>query len=489
MDRKRFSKRLLLPLLGLVSVGLLWVASPGRPTPSPSANPVRVAADVTAPQSPARTAALPETPATEARNWLPPIHPRAQAVLTTALPAGPAPTQVSWTEPGGPTLVVPQSGAPVARPRAVEQPGRIAEPAERDVAAARPLLGPQAALPIASNSPVAQPTPVRPVESPRILQEAFAPDKARPAAPTRSRQLEAIAQDADRHSRVAYDLAGRGAYYAARAEFTEAMRMVAQGLDDEQQTTRHTRALTAGLTAVGEVQDFLPARHRLGPARDVTQIVAAHITPVLKGSTEGVSAAEATKCYFTFAQEQLALAMDREIAGSMALHGLGKVHLALAGQNRSHMPAPESKAMTFYQAALLVDPANYLASNDLGVLLARSGYYPEARMALEHSVAIRPQAAGWQNLAQVYRRLGDVNRASRAETLAQSAGRAESATRKHTTAGQVEWVDPQAFAQTFAQTPSARDPLPVRQPSQAAPNPAAGKPVAQKPTSTFFEKR
>ena len=41
------------------------------------------------------------------------------------------------------------------------------------------------------------------------------------------------------------------------------------------------------------------------------------------------------------------------------------------------MPAAEPKAMVFYQAALLVMPRNSMAANDLGVLLARSGYFAE----------------------------------------------------------------------------------------------------------------
>ena len=57
----------------------------------------------------------------------------------------------------------------------------------------------------------------------------------------------------------------------------------------------------------------------------------------------------------------------------MALHALGKLHAALAQKKGSLVVAPESKAMVFYQAALLVYPNNYMAANDLGVLLAQCG--------------------------------------------------------------------------------------------------------------------
>jgi tetratricopeptide (TPR) repeat protein len=236
---------------------------------------------------------------------------------------------------------------------------------------------------------------------------------------------------------------------------------------------------------VSEAQDFLPARERLDGDVNLVDVVARHRTPVLKGTAENVAPMDAMKAYFTFAQEQLAAAVEHEVAGSVALHGLGKVHVALAEQEGLRSGATESKAMTFYQASLLADPQNFMASNDLGVLLARSGYYAEARSALEHSVSIRPQAAGWRNLAQVYRRLGDQDRATRAERLFQVAERERAtAQRGQTAAGRVEWLDPQAFAQSFAQTPSAREPLPAR-PAAAKPE----QPVAQKPFSNLFEKR
>ena len=60
-------------------------------------------------------------------------------------------------------------------------------------------------------------------------------DEAKP----RSEQLEAIARQADRHVRHGFDLAGKGAYFAARAEFVAALRLLAQGLDAEYQTKAH----------------------------------------------------------------------------------------------------------------------------------------------------------------------------------------------------------------------------------------------------------
>ena len=49
----------------------------------------------------------------------------------------------------------------------------------------------------------------------------------------RSEQMEQIARQADRQTRHGLELAGRGAYFAARSEFVAALRLIAEGLDAE----------------------------------------------------------------------------------------------------------------------------------------------------------------------------------------------------------------------------------------------------------------
>ena len=194
------------------------------------------------------------------------------------------------------------------------------------------------------------------------------------AAKERSLQLEQIARQADRHTHEGFSLAERGAYFAARAEFTKALGLIAEGLDAELHTHAHVRALSAGLTAVREADDFpaAGAAARTGP--DLARIVAGHRTPIFKDTDlAGLTPLAATQSYLGFAQEQLGAAAGEELAGSMALYALGKLHAALAARGGSAIPAAGPKAVTFFQAALLVSPRNHLASNDLGVLLARGG--------------------------------------------------------------------------------------------------------------------
>ena len=103
-------------------------------------------------------------------------------------------------------------------------------------------------------------------------------------AAARSEQLERTARQADEQVRHGFDLANRGAYYAARAEFIAGLRLVAQGLDAERHTVNHSRSLRAGLTALKEAGDFLPSGGKLEADLDLPAIIASHRTPVLKNA-------------------------------------------------------------------------------------------------------------------------------------------------------------------------------------------------------------
>ena len=183
--------------------------------------------------------------------------------------------------------------------------------------AAQPLQPPYESAPLTPPVPLSPPVPPM-------------PDADYPAE--RSEDLERTARQADRHTYRGFELAGRRAYYAARAEFIGALRLVAEGLDAEYRTTAHSRSLAAGLTAIKEAEDFVPVGSRLEADLDLAAIVGGHRTPVLKtAQTDRLTPRTALSTYFTFAQEQLAAAAGREVAGSMALHALGKLHVALSG--------------------------------------------------------------------------------------------------------------------------------------------------------------
>jgi tetratricopeptide (TPR) repeat protein len=340
---------------------------------------------------------------------------------------------------------------------------------------------PSEAIPRVVRTPPVEAPNAAPAEMPAA--EIASPLKTTSPDRERSEQLEQVARQVDCQTRHGFDLAGRGAYFAARSEFLAALRLLTEGLDTDQKTNAHGRALTAALTAMREAEEFLPGESRVKADADLTQVIAAHATPVLKDKKENVTSMAALKCYFTFAQEQFAAAVGNEVAGSMTLYALGKLHDSLAKKKSGLAPAAESKAMVYYQAALLAYPKNFMAANDLGVLLAQCGHCAEARTVLEHSLSLSPQAVTWHNLAVVYAQLGQPALARQADGQAAALQQAE-LVRRTATLGTVNntvvWMDRQAFAQTSSNTPSSPGATPpVRQTPEPSAMPARVTPPAQ----------
>jgi tetratricopeptide (TPR) repeat protein len=298
--------------------------------------------------------------------------------------------------------------------------------------------------------------------------------------------MEMIARQADEKIREGIELADRGANFAARADFITALRLLAQGLDNDEGGARHSQALSAALTAMKEAQDFLPAPGKVEGEMDLSPIIAAHRTPLLKNApTERLQAMRAMKQYFNFAQEQLCLAVGPEVAGSMALRSLGKLHAAMSDKAVPEVTLPEAQAITFFQAAMLVCPRNYMAANDLGVLLAHKNDFAAARAALEHSVRVCPCAENLRNLSVVYRQLGDLRSAELAGRDADAAKAAELARQRssnRSAGGAVQWVDPSVIARPTGQW----NDLPARPAAGSAPQggAAAGAAMGQPATPT-----
>ncbi|MCH8923585.1 MAG: hypothetical protein IIA67_10615 [Planctomycetes bacterium] len=280
--------------------------------------------------------------------------------------------------------------------------------------------------------------------------------------------MDGVSQRAASLSRRAYQLADRGALYSARANFIQALQLVTQALDAQKGTLWHGRALAAGLLAMKEADDFVPRGTNLEADLDVPAIIAGHRTPILKQTAPGqLTPLAAMQQYFTYAQQQLAIAGGSQPAASMALQGLGKVQSAIAAGDRSQHAAAGAKAIVLQRAALLVDRRNYLAANELGVLLARYGQFDQARRALLHSVSLAPHATTWHNLAVVHRNLNEPDLAERARYESQWAARQvgpSGASGAPSGGAVVRWVSPQAFTGNRpVETRTATTPAAVRQ--------------------------
>jgi tetratricopeptide (TPR) repeat protein len=313
-----------------------------------------------------------------------------------------------------------------------------------------------------------------------------------PTVNTRSNRLELIARDADRHTRKAFRLASRGARFSARAEFVRALRLIAQGLDSERQCRAYSEALRSGLRAIEEVEDFIPTGSQLESDLRMREIIDRHRTTILKkylrrpsqttrpGDQAGWSSQppapalptpmEAVDTYLRYAQEQLSIAAGGEIAGSMALHGLGKLY---AGRKGAELDISGSQAIACFKSATFVCPQNYLAQNDLGVLLARTGRAGKACQVFEKSITLTPRPETMANLAAVYTSIG---RKAEAQQIASIlAAYKKSTPTCSADIPAVDWVTPEKFSESYAKMPDARQLPPARSPSE----PKADQPTAR----------
>ena len=328
--------------------------------------------------------------------------------------------------------------------------------------------------PPVNRDPAATRSTPSPPETPpsRLAIESDPPRPLHRPESARSWHMELMAREADSHTRRGFDLAGRGAVYSARAEFIIALRLIAQARDEDRGNTECGGALSAGLTALSEAGDFLPFGASMGADLDLADIIRTHYTPVLRDAALDNLTAHATiQCYFSFAQEQLAASAGSEVSGSMALYALGRLHGSMAEQRGSRIRAALPKAVAFHQASLLVMPRNHLASNDLGVLLARGGRQEDARIVMERGLAVHPSSVGWRNLGLVLWQLGRTGSSRQAHQHYLTCLESDGQDVRHgsgSSGNPVRWVDPGSFARLGATLRNAKreerpSPQPPRQ--------------------------
>ena len=252
---------------------------------------------------------------------------------------------------------------------------------------------------------------VPPLESSQVVKPK--PDRAtcHRDCINRSKNMDSMAIRAREHIRYAFQLAERGAVYSAEAHFFEALKLVAETLDADCGTDVHIQALVAGLLALEEADDFVRRGHDLITTSDVSGPIAAHRTPVLKGcEPREFTSRVAAQRYCEFAQEQLVRASEDEPVASRAMYGLARVHAHLVRERNMSRPFGNAKAAALHRAALTVDTRNYLAANELAVLLARHGQNDEALWLLQHSLSICPQPETCHNMSVVLGRQGATER-------------------------------------------------------------------------------
>lgn len=252
-------------------------------------------------------------------------------------------------------------------------------------------------------------------------------------------------------------LANRGALYAAKEDLLQALRIATQSLDAAEGTGAHSQALNQGLTALREAEDFALHGAMATEPLEIGQIIAGHRTPVLREQAgQEISPVIAMQQYYGYAGQRLSFAAGDLPAAADSLFWLGKVHNSLARQSVQADRLQGPQAMVCFRAALAVAPQHHLAANELGVLYARYGELNEAKKLLQQSVASKPHAEGWQNLAIVHERLGEAQLAQLAkQEFALAAARSPTAGKNQPP---VTWLDTKAFAATAGPQPTPSGP-------------------------------
>jgi len=242
-----------------------------------------------------------------------------------------------------------------------------------------------------------------------------------------------------------YGLAQRGALFAARTEFVQVLRRVAQAQDAAANTGSHSRALAAGLRALAEADDFVPSGVQLEAELDVRVTASSHRTHVLNDQEDPVLPHEAVALYHTYAEQKLAEAAAGEQAGSMALYGLGQIYARLAERKDDDVHFVRS-AITMYAAALAACPDNHLAANELGVLLCRTGRSADAVRQFQKAIDFAPSATAYHNLAVAQRKLGMNGEAQANEQESTRLASWERASGSISRRAGIEWVAPAEMA-------------------------------------------
>ena len=241
-----------------------------------------------------------------------------------------------------------------------------------------------------------------------------------------------------------FALANRGALYAARAEFLQALDLIVEERDAVNGNGRSAEALAAAWQALSEADDFLPKSSRGVLNRDIQPVVEMHRTTVLHAADlTGINSIVALQRYYTFARNQLAEAVHGEPVAAQALFALGKLHMLFPKQSPSERRRNGQKAVAFHQAALMVHPRDHLAANELGVLLARAEQYEFAKEVFLQSLTVMPRAETWHNLAAVHRVLGESELQRRAQyEKERMLGEKKVAPRNDSMNSGVQWISP-----------------------------------------------
>ena len=280
------------------------------------------------------------------------------------------------------------------------------------------------------------------------------------------------------HIEYGKTLSRRGAAYTARQEFLAAMQLISAANDKASGDNRHSKALRQAMIAIKEAGDFSVASSEQQIHMDVSSVVETHLSKVLTvDQAANLSPVQAMNRYFAHAQNQLDLAGGRNVVSAEVFYCMGKLHTVLSRNQKVLGPYETAKSVVYHQTALLSDNQHHRSSNELGVLLARSGRLEQAKLLFERSLMTQPTVRTWQNLAEAHRRLGEANFANQAASEVQILATAQPTAESNIQWKPVDQFNADAPDEFNEQRVAKLPPAPTSKSTSGAP---AGKPSVTK---------
>ena len=223
-------------------------------------------------------------------------------------------------------------------------------------------------------------------------QPTLVRQRATPQAESRARE----------HIRYGESLTRRRAFFAAREEFIRALLLIS-GSYNSGASQGYPERFAQALVAIEEANDFQGVPNEASNNKLYQQKVLTHKTRLVAPQNIATTTpVNAMALYSGFAQEQIEQAIGYSVAGSEALHALGKLESLSQDSNMKLARTSQLKALIFFRAAIKINPSNAVCANDLGVLLFNMGHLPEAEHALKTSLGSSQSQMSWSNLASVH---------------------------------------------------------------------------------------
>ncbi len=238
------------------------------------------------------------------------------------------------------------------------------------------------------------------------------------------------------------ELLRRNAILSAREEVLMGLRVLFRAIDLRSGEWVSEPALDQALAAFSEESDFHQSLRNPTRGQPTARIVAGHATQALKQvDLASVSPELAAQYYRAYARQQLAKAAQGHPWAADLFYAFGKTYERRADSSKEDGFMFHNQAVTCFSAALDVVPHHVDGANQLGFTLMKLDRIDEAQAILSHATQTSPSSDTWKNLAEVYRRRGQMDQVAIA---VQQATALETPTEANKVP-EVFQVDPQTF--------------------------------------------